>query len=34
MEEVSGAKKKVLGSLTPMQTPNPNVDGWCIEAMF
>jgi hypothetical protein len=34
MEEEGGVKKRVFDPLTPTWTFNPNVDGWCIEAMF
>jgi len=34
MEEEGGANKKVFDPLTPMQSLGPNVDGWCIEAVF
>jgi hypothetical protein len=34
MEKEGGEKKRVFDPLTHMWTFGPNVDGWCIEAMF
>ncbi len=34
MEEEGGAKKRVFDPLTLVWTPSPNVDGWCIKAVF
>jgi hypothetical protein len=34
MEEEGGAKKKVFDPFTHVQNLNPNVDGWCLEAVL
>jgi hypothetical protein len=34
LEEVGRAKKRVEDPLNLAWTPSPNMDGWCIEAMF